>query len=529
MQWIYKQIILPRLTYGCLVWGHSLTNSQISKLESVERVALRYHAPMWKTTPTASLQILLNQKPSHLEITSVSIKTYIRCKDMFQNNHWDGIVDNISANSHLKTLKSRCHRISHEGTPLDEFHSNFMKEPYYSWNPPIRPTLTAVGKNDIDDYLHNFDDDKDDDNHDSPTPSGNDAGGLSNSNRMEIRPLRGDPTGLLSTGMALASNPLTLPGAEISQGDVVPQHLIPSGISNITQLTLDQFDNNYRLFAQKLINVESDLTIRVILLKNNTMFLNYTFKILGSSNIQEAIIASTCKVCTIFLDHATRGDTLLCSLGAGHTCVRNSIIRNVHVHNLVSTLNQIKDKTGLYILMEGSKYDWLEYASNDTINVDLFVTPKKTVINLTIQSYLADQWANKWENIKGHAQTKFWCTGPDPILASKLLNMSREHLGWCIQFFTGHGWWKKHLKLTNLCKDDICRLCKRPDSIESPIHLFTECTELSAIRQDLFNDPYPSQLVIHNQLCQVTEFALVGRVCDLINIDNNHFNVSSSE
>ena len=307
MQWIYKQIILPRLTYGCLVWSHSLTNSQISKLETVERVALRYHAPMWKTTPTASLQILLNQKPSYLEITSVSIKTYIRCKDMFQNNHWDGIADNISANSHLKTLNSRCHRISHEGIPLDEFHSNFMKEPHYSWNPPIRPTLTAVGKNDIDDYLHNFDYDNDDDNHDSPTPSGNDTGGLSNSNRMEFHPLRGDPTGLLSTGMALASNTPILPGAEISQGDVVPQHLIPSGISNITQLTLDQFDNNFRLFAQKLINVESDLTIRVILLKNNTMFLNYTFNILGSSNVQEAIIASTCKVCTIFLDHAKGG------------------------------------------------------------------------------------------------------------------------------------------------------------------------------------------------------------------------------
>ena len=69
---------------------------------SVERVALRYHAPMWKTTPTASLQILLNQKPSHLEITSVCIKTYIRCKDMFQNNHWDGIADNISATAILK-------------------------------------------------------------------------------------------------------------------------------------------------------------------------------------------------------------------------------------------------------------------------------------------------------------------------------------------------------------------------------------------------------------------------------------------
>ena len=106
-------------------------------------------------------------------------------------------------------------------------------------------------------------------------------------------------------------------------------------------------------------------------------------------------------------------------LGAGHTCVRNSIIRNVHVYNLVSILNQIKNKTGLYILMEGSKYDWLEYASNDTIYVDLFVTPKKTVVNLTIEAYLADLWAIKWDNIKGHAQTKVWCNRPDPILAGQ--------------------------------------------------------------------------------------------------------------
>ena len=139
-----------------------------------------------------------------------------------------------------------------------------------------------------------------DDNHDSPTPVGNDDDGQSTSNRMEVRPLHGDPIGPLSNGRELASNLTTFPGDEVSQGDVVPQHLIPSRISKITQLTLDQFDNNYRLFAQKLMNDDSDLTIRVILLKNNTMFLNYTFKILGSSNIQEAILASTCKVCTIF-------------------------------------------------------------------------------------------------------------------------------------------------------------------------------------------------------------------------------------
>ena len=305
--------------------------------------------------------------------------------------------------------------------------------------------------------------------------------------------------------------------------------MVPTEISKLTELTLDQFKNKFRLFAQKLVNVDSELVIRVILLKNNVVFYYYTFKIFGTDNVHDAIIVSTCKVCALFLDHATKGDTLLCSLGAGHKSVCTYIIRNVHVHNLISTLHSIKDKTGLYIIIEGSKYDWLEYASGDTIHEDLFVTPNKKVINPTINSYLENQWFKNWENIKGHNQTKYWFSLPDPYLTSKLLNMSRENLGKYIKFFTGHGWWKKHLKLTKLSNNEMCRLCQLPDSIESHIHIFSECVAMTATRQGLFNDPFPSQQLGNNQLCQVAEFALIDRVCDLINIDNNHFNVNSSE
>ena len=62
MQWIWKQVLLPRLTYGCHVWGHSLTHYHKSLIKSAERHALAYYAPMWKTTPTASLQIIINKK-----------------------------------------------------------------------------------------------------------------------------------------------------------------------------------------------------------------------------------------------------------------------------------------------------------------------------------------------------------------------------------------------------------------------------------------------------------------------------------
>ena len=125
------------------------------------------------------------------------------------------------------------------------------------------------------------------------------------------------------------------------------------------------------------------------------MFLNYTFKILGTTNVIEAILASTYIMCSKLLEHISKGDTLLCSLEAGYLSIRNSIIRNKHVFNLVTILNQIKTKTGLYIIMEGSKYDWLEYASHDTINIEIIVTPKKDVINQTIMTFLAGLWASK--------------------------------------------------------------------------------------------------------------------------------------
>ena len=168
---------------------------------------------------------------------------------------------------------------------------------------------------------------------------------------------------------AVVIHTIAPPVVEFYNGNLVPHDLIPSSISKSTQKTLDQYENNYRLFSQRLKNDNNELFVRVITLKNNLMFLNFTCKILGTTNVIEAILASTYIMCSKLLEHLTKGDTFLCSLEAGYLTIRNSIIRNKHVFNLVDILNQIKVKTGLYTIMEGSKYDWLEYASNDTIHL----------------------------------------------------------------------------------------------------------------------------------------------------------------
>ena len=110
---------------------------------------------------------------------------------------------------------------------------------------------------------------------------------------------------------------------------------------------------------EKLADNEIGLVIRAILLKNNEVIFNYSFKIIGTDNIQNAKIAAANKVCNLYLVCALKGDTLLCSLGAGHNCAHVSITRNVHVANFIETLNKVKDKTGLYIMVLALNCEWL--------------------------------------------------------------------------------------------------------------------------------------------------------------------------
>ena len=150
MLWIYKQILLPRLTYGAIVWGHSLTIEQQHTLRSLESMTFRYFAQIWKNTPTASLEVILNLKPAHLEVLSTAIKTFIRIKDQFQTNFWDGIPHGRGC-GHLRKLKQITSQIIHADQSLDLFVSDYRKNPLYNWNPPVRDQLQAVHTDDVDD------------------------------------------------------------------------------------------------------------------------------------------------------------------------------------------------------------------------------------------------------------------------------------------------------------------------------------------------------------------------------------------
>ena len=64
------------------------------------------------------------------------------------------------------------------------------------------------------------------------------------------------------------------------------------------------------------------------------------------------------------------------------------ITRNAHLANFIDTLNKIKVKTGLYTIVSGQKYDWLQYAGGHTTYQELVIAPNKSTIIPSIDSKL---------------------------------------------------------------------------------------------------------------------------------------------
>jgi ribonuclease HI len=86
MMWVYKQIILPRITYGSVVWWHKAKIKKYSsKLDSLQRAALMMVTGAMRSTPTKSLNVLMNVNSLEMQIQSTAMKT---CARLRWNGSW---------------------------------------------------------------------------------------------------------------------------------------------------------------------------------------------------------------------------------------------------------------------------------------------------------------------------------------------------------------------------------------------------------------------------------------------------------
>ncbi|QQP42378.1 Uncharacterized protein FKW44_017025, partial [Caligus rogercresseyi] len=68
--WLYEAMIRPIITYGCLIWGHSITAKKdgIRKLKSIQRKVFLGMTQTLRSTSTSGLEAVLGITPLDLYI-----------------------------------------------------------------------------------------------------------------------------------------------------------------------------------------------------------------------------------------------------------------------------------------------------------------------------------------------------------------------------------------------------------------------------------------------------------------------------
>ena len=136
-------------------------------------------------------------------------------------------------------------------------------------------------------------------------------------------------------------------------------------------------------------------------------------------------------------------------------------------------------------------------------------------------------WRNIWDNTLGHRQTRDWLPdGPDPQFAFDIIKLPKLICSQVVAFITGHCYLNRHQALIDDAEteqirkhtgnededgnviippaDPTCSMCKfdpsQSNKEETPLHLMTECVELTQLRRNIFgtyNPEPPFKFSVH--------------------------------
>jgi hypothetical protein len=101
--WVHTAIIRPKITYGSIVWADKLNQTQIEKLERVQRRSLCHITqPIFKSTPTKGMEALLGIPPLDLHAQELALNSRFRTRNLVKKT-WDGLAAS-GMKGHIRAL-----------------------------------------------------------------------------------------------------------------------------------------------------------------------------------------------------------------------------------------------------------------------------------------------------------------------------------------------------------------------------------------------------------------------------------------
>ena len=76
MKWLYETVLVPRLTYGSLVWWpRASLLTEIKGLARLQAMMLRAMVGTGKTTPKAAMGVLADVEPLHIKVKEMALRS----------------------------------------------------------------------------------------------------------------------------------------------------------------------------------------------------------------------------------------------------------------------------------------------------------------------------------------------------------------------------------------------------------------------------------------------------------------------
>ena len=105
VRWAYTGVVRPKLLYACQAWANKVTAKQIKCMKRLDRQTTTAMAPIRRSTPQASMEIMFDITPIELLIEHMGAASFIRTRPHLQpfaetpNGHlktWAKMVDNLN-------------------------------------------------------------------------------------------------------------------------------------------------------------------------------------------------------------------------------------------------------------------------------------------------------------------------------------------------------------------------------------------------------------------------------------------------
>ena len=115
VRWAYTGVVRPKLIYACQAWANKITPKQIKTMKKLDRLTTTAMAPIRRSTPQASLEIMFDLTPIELLIEQMGVASFIRTRSHLQpfadtpNGHlnkWATIVESLNLQDNTVMIES---------------------------------------------------------------------------------------------------------------------------------------------------------------------------------------------------------------------------------------------------------------------------------------------------------------------------------------------------------------------------------------------------------------------------------------